>query len=181
MRETEKCNHAPDPGHQNASYERAVLAVYRYAKQTAPLSARVEDNVAITRAWNEALNAHDIETIISCFDPTIEFHSTFAAISSAVYRGHDGMRRWFQDLEDAWGEDLHSEIEAIFDLGEDTLLVYYLLHGRGRQSGAEVALPAAAVVRTSDGLIVYLKAYAHREDAFRDLGLSETELEPISP
>jgi hypothetical protein len=29
--------------------------------------------------------------------------------------------------------------------------------------------------------VVYFKAYAHREDALRDLGLSEDALEPIAP
>jgi hypothetical protein len=42
----------------------------------------------------------------------------------------------------------------------------------GRQTGADVALPAAAVVaRRRDGLVVYFKAYLKREDA----------LEPIVP
>jgi hypothetical protein len=35
--------------------------------------------------------------------------------------------------------------------------------------------------RFRDGLIVYLKGYAHREDALRDLGVSEGALEPIDP
>ena len=32
-----------------------------------------------------------------------------------------------------------------------------------------------------DGLIVHLKAYAHREDTLRDLGVTDDELEPIEP
>lgn len=32
-----------------------------------------------------------------------------------------------------------------------------------------------------DGLGVYLKVYTHREDALRDLGISEDELQPIDP
>jgi len=41
------------------------------------------------------------------------------------------------------------------------------------------------VARWRDGLLVYIKAYvkayASREDALRDLGVSEDELEPIRP
>lgn len=55
------------------------------------------------------------------------------------------------------------------------------MHGRGKQSGAEVALPGAGLFTWRDGLIVYLKAYAHREDALSDLGMSEEELKPIAP
>jgi predicted aspartyl protease len=46
---------------------------------------------------------------------------------------------------------------AYFDLGEHTL-TFNVVHARGRQRGAEVALPAAQLVRWRDGLIVYVKA-----------------------
>jgi ketosteroid isomerase-like protein len=136
--------------------------------------------IALARTFTEALNARDIEALISCCNPHIEFHSTFAAVGGAVYQGHEGMRRWFQDLEDAWGKDLQSEIEAFFDPGGGALLVFYVLRGRGRQSGAEVTLPAASVLKARDGLIIYFKAYVHREDAFRELGVTEDALEPIA-
>ena len=77
----------------------------------------------------------------------------------------------FRDFEDVWGNDFQIEPEVYFDLGEQTLL-FYVLHGRGKQSGADVALPTAVVARwRDDGLCVYFKAYADREDALRDLGV----------
>ncbi len=142
------------------------------------MSAR---NVEIARAFTEAFNAHDIEALISCCDPSIEFDSTFAAVGGAVYHGHDGMRAWHRDLEEAWGGEIRSEPEAFFDLGEQTL-TYTMLHGRGKQSGAEVTLPLAAVSKSArGGLIVFYKAYIHREDALTALGISEDELQPIAP
>jgi hypothetical protein len=78
------------------------------------------------------------------------------------------------------GGVIRVEPEAFFDLGEHTLFLY-VLHGRGRHSGVEVAMPSALVARWRDGLIVYLKAYAHREDALSDLGVGEDALEPIDP
>jgi hypothetical protein len=102
-------------------------------------------------------------------------------VGSSVYHGHDGARRWHQDLTDAWGEEIRVEPETYFDLGEQTLL-FYVLHGRGRQSGAEVAIRNAAhVFRWRDGLIVYWKGYVERQDALRDLGIAEDALEPIAP
>ena len=139
-----------------------------------------EKDVELARAFTDAFNAHDIDTLISCCDPQIEFHSTFAAVGGAVYHGHDGMRRWHRDLEEAWENEIRSEPEAFFDLGEHTL-TFTVLHGRGRQSGADVVLPMAAVTRSRDGLFVYYKAYIHREDALMELGVSEDALEPIAP
>jgi ketosteroid isomerase-like protein len=139
-----------------------------------------EESVQIARAFTEAFNRRDIEALVSHCDPQIEFHSTFAAVGGAVYHGHDGMRRFIRDLDEAWGGEIRSEPEAYFDLGEHTL-TFTVLHGRGRESGAEVVLPIAVVSRLRDGLFVYYRAYVHREDALRDLGVTEDALEPIAP
>jgi hypothetical protein len=79
----------------------------------------------------------------------------------------------------AMAREIRAELEAFFDLGDD-ILTFAVLRGRGRQSGVQVALPAI-VTRVRDGLIVYHKGYAHREDALSDLGISEQALEPIAP
>ena len=140
-----------------------------------------DENVELLRRWIEAFNAREIDAIIARCDPSIELHSVFAAAGGAVYTGHDGLRRWQRDLEDAWGEGIRVEPEASYvDLGERTL-VFYVLHGRGKHSGVEVTMPVATVFRWRGGLIVYFKGYTHREDALNDLGVSEDELEPIEP
>jgi ketosteroid isomerase-like protein len=139
-----------------------------------------QENVEALRRWIEAFNARDIEAIVAHCDPSIELHSVFAAVGGAVYRGHEGLRRWQRDFEDAWGEEIRVEPEAYFHLRERTL-IFYVLHGRGKHSGVEVAMPVATVFRWRDGLIVYFKGYADREDALSDLGVSQDELEPIDP
>jgi ketosteroid isomerase-like protein len=139
-----------------------------------------ESNVERNRSVIEAFNARDIERYLAFCDPSIEWHSTFAAVGGAVYHGHDGVRRWHRDLEDTWGEEIRIEPEAFFDVGEHALM-FGVLHGRGRESGANVAMPYATVARWRDDLMIYAKGYAHREDALRDLGVSEDELERIEP
>jgi SnoaL-like domain len=139
-----------------------------------------QENVELLRGVVEAFNARDVEAYIAYCDPSIELHSAFAAVGGAVYHGHDGMRRWQRDFEDAWGEEIRIEPDAYFDLGEHTL-AFYVLQGRGRHSGAEVAMPNAVVVRWRENLMVYFKAYLQREDALSDLGVTEDALEPIEP
>jgi len=136
--------------------------------------------VELVRRLVEAYNAHDVEAFIALSDPSIEGHSVFAAVGGAVYHGHDGLRRFFRDARDAWGDEIRMEPEAYFDLGESTLL-FLVLHGHGRESGADVAMPVAQLGRWRDGLLVYFKGYADREEALGDLGVSEDELEPIDP
>jgi ketosteroid isomerase-like protein len=139
-----------------------------------------DQNVELHRRLYEAFNARDIDSLIALCDPGITVQSAFAAVSGTVYHGHDGVRSWQGDLAEAWGGDIRVEAEAYFDLGEHAL-AFDVLHGRGRHSGAEVALPAAAVTRWRDRQCVYFKAYAHREEALGDLGVSEDALEPIAP
>jgi ketosteroid isomerase-like protein len=139
-----------------------------------------QENVKLHRRLVEAFNKHDVEAFIACLDPNVEYHSVMTVPGGAVYHGHDGVRRYFGDFKDAWGDEFRVEPEAFFDLGERTLL-FYLLHGRGQHSGAEVAMPGAQVCRWRDGLIVYGKLYVRREDALSDLGVSEDELERIDP
>jgi hypothetical protein len=139
-----------------------------------------EDNVQLHRRLVEAYNSQDIEAIIACLDPGVELHPVFAAAGGAVYHGHDGVRSWRRDQEDAFGDELRVQPEAYFDLGEHTLL-FYMLRGRGRQSGADVAMPLAQVCRWRDGVGVYSKLYASREEPLKDLGVSEDALEPIDP
>jgi ketosteroid isomerase-like protein len=139
-----------------------------------------EQNVELARRYAEAFNARDIDAMIAFFDPDIEYHSTFAAVGGAVYHGHAELHSFQSDLQDAWGDEIRMEPEAYFDLGDQTL-AFYVTHGRGKHSGAEVTMLGAAVVRWRDGLMVYFKGYAQREDALRDLGVSEAELEPIAP
>jgi ketosteroid isomerase-like protein len=139
----------------------------------------MSQNVDRLRRVIVEFNARDIEAWIAYHDPRVEFHTAFAP-AGGVYHGHAGLRTFFRDLEDAWGDELRLEPEAYFDLGEHTL-VFSVLRGRGRHSGVELTRPATQLMRWRDGLVVYFKSYTNREDALRDLGVSEDTLEPIDP
>jgi ketosteroid isomerase-like protein len=139
-----------------------------------------QENVEVVRMFTVAFNAGDIDAVVACCNPNVEFHSTFAAVGGGVYHGHDGIRKWYRDLKEIWGEELRSDLETLFEVGE-SMLVFTVLRGRGQQSGVDVELPAAMVVRLRDGLLVNLKGYSHREDALKDLNVAADALEPISP
>jgi ketosteroid isomerase-like protein len=138
-----------------------------------------ERNVELHRRLLEAFNNRDAESMVACSDPDIEYHPLLSGIATSVYRGHEGIRTWLAQVDDVW-EVLRAEAEAYFDLGERTLL-FYVLAGRGQHSGAEVAVAGAQVWRWRDGLGVYGKQYARREEALMDLGVPEDALEPIAP
>ena len=139
-----------------------------------------EQSVELHRRIYRELNAPDVDALVALCDPSIEIHSVFAAVGGAVYHGHDGVRRWQQDLQESWEGEFRVEPEAFFDLGDHTL-VFGVLHGRGGQSGAEVAMPATGLAEWRNGLCISHKAYADRDVALREAGVTEDALEPIDP
>jgi ketosteroid isomerase-like protein len=139
-----------------------------------------EENIDLHRRQVRLFNASDVEAFIAGLDPGVVYHSVITVPGGTAYRGHDGVRRYFKDFEDAWGDEFRAEPEAFFDLGDRTLM-FYVVRGRGQQSGADVEMPGAQVCTWRDGLMVYGKTYLAREDALRDLGVSADGLEPIAP
>jgi hypothetical protein len=138
------------------------------------------ENVELHRRANDAFNSRDVEAYITYCDPQIELHSAVTVPGGGVYYGHEGVRRWHRDIADAFGDDIRVEPEAYFDLGDHTI-TFHSLRGRGQQSGADVATPAAHLCQWRAGLMIYFKGYVQREDAFSDLGVSGDALEPIAP
>jgi ketosteroid isomerase-like protein len=139
-----------------------------------------KQNIELHRRANEAFNTRDVETYLAFCDPQIELHTAVTGPGAAVYHGHDGVRRWHTEIADAFGGEIRVEPEAFFDVGEHTIS-FHVLHGRGQQSGADVATPAAHLCRWHEGRIVYFKGYLRREDAFTDLGISIEAVEEIAP
>ena len=168
-------------------HERAILGRWRIRRRRSRrtllnnrCSLLSERNVELHRRLYEAFNARDIDSLVALCDPRVAVQSAFAAVSGTVYQGHDGVRRWQRDLAEAWGDKIRVEAEAYYDLAEQTL-AFDVLHGRGQASGAGVSLPGAGITRWRDGRCVYFKAYASRQEALGDLGVSEDALEPIAP
>jgi hypothetical protein len=129
-----------------------------------------QENVARHRRTTDLFNARDIDRTVALSDASVELHA-MPAPRGSVYHGHDGLRTWHRDLEEAWGDGIRADPKAYFDLGEHTA-AFFVLHARGGQSGAEVTMRSASVVRWQNGLAVYVKLYPNWEDAIADLGIS---------
>jgi hypothetical protein len=58
-------------------------------------SSMASADVEGTRRWLDAYNARDIDAFVAYCDPSVEFHSLFAAVGGvSLYRGHEGVRGW---------------------------------------------------------------------------------------
>ena len=91
-------------------------------------------------------------------DPAVEVHPlTGAMLEGVSYRGHEGMRQWFEDVAEYW-ESMWVEAYQFLD-AEQAVVVVGRVHGRGKRSGVAIEAPAAWVFHLRDARLTYLRLY----------------------
>jgi uncharacterized protein len=88
-----------------------------------------------------------------------------------IYRGHEGLRRFFRERYEAW-EEIEDHCEELIDAGEQVISVT-TTRGRGRSSGVEVEGANASIWTVRDGKIVRVVWFGRRDEALEAAGLSE--------
>ena len=127
-----------------------------------------ERDVEVVRSGLEAFNRRDLEAVIEMTDPDAEFIPLRSLLEGTPYRGHDGVRKFFEDLAEEW-DDLRIEGDEWRDLGDRVLVIGHF-RARGRGSGVELHSPAAWLVSVRDGKFAYLRAYSNLDEAEREAG-----------
>ena len=116
-----------------------------------------------------AFNSGDIDGMLVPIHPEVEFEPLKAVLEGSVYRGHEGFRRWLEDMAEDWGEFTIDVID-IRPLDDDRVLVEARLHARSRASGVELEGAGAWLCDLRDGLIVRLRFYRDAETALEAAG-----------
>jgi len=119
----------------------------------------------------EALNGRDLDAFLALADPDGEFipHS---AVMEGSYQGHDGLRRWWQDLFGVF-PDWSVRVEEVRDLGDLTLATLNV-RGRGSESGTPVAQAIWSLAEWNvAGKLVRVSNHASEAEALEAVGLRE--------
>ncbi len=119
----------------------------------------------VVEAWND----RDAERFLEVCHPEIEFRSRLTEVEGGVYRGHEGMRSYFADLEETFGE-IRMEVEAIEERG-DWVVATLAQRGTGRASGAEVEWKVCQAARIEDGLVIETVSERTEQQALAAAGL----------
>lgn len=111
------------------------------------------ENIEVVKRIFDAAARRDTAAVLAGYDRDVEVDFTGAPqagmIGGHVYRGHDGLRRWFREWHTAWA-DVHDDVEELIDAGAHVISVV-TQHGRGRASGVEVEQRHLAGVWTLQG------------------------------
>jgi ketosteroid isomerase-like protein len=125
-----------------------------------------------------AFNTEGTEALLPYVHPEAEF-STPPELSSEpdTYRGHEGVRRYFDSFFDAMDE-IRIEPVELHERG-DRVVVEFVLRARGKSTGIEAEQRAFAVVEMREGMIFSISIHATREAAEDDAaGASGSEPSP---
>jgi ketosteroid isomerase-like protein len=130
-----------------------------------------EANVELARRAFQAFADRDVETLLEVLDESIEFLPVTANLTTGgvPYRGHDGIRSYFDDVARVWSE-LRVYPSDYRDLG-DTVVALGRMHGRG--GGMIIDRPTGWIWTMRDGRIVTGQVYATHEEALDAAGLSD--------
>ena len=123
----------------------------------------------------DAFNRRDWDALLEGLDPEVEWHGARDIPwegEAAVYRGHEDVRQWFEELEEVF-PDVHSEFPEIRDLG-DRIVAIGKIGTRGAVSGAATeSRPVAYVIDYENGKATRIWSYMDPAEALAAVGLSE--------
>jgi ketosteroid isomerase-like protein len=132
-------------------------------------SDRMCQNVELVKRSFEAMSAWDVDALLRLYDVDVEFMPlTGTRVESGGYRGHEGVRRYFDEAGELW-DVLEPEGHEYRDLG-DRVLVAGRCRVRGRASGAESHPACAWVIGVRDGTIVSHRTCATFDEALQIAG-----------
>ena len=119
----------------------------------------------------EAFNRRDLESLLKEFDPEVEWYPQVAGLGREMYRGAEGIRELFADLEETI-PDVFFEVSEIRDLG-DRLVSFGRIRAHGSESGAPTEVPYSQLVHFKDGKVTVLRTFLDHKEALEAAGLRE--------
>jgi ketosteroid isomerase-like protein len=128
-------------------------------------------NVEIVREAFEAFNSGEMRRILALAHP--DFEAIVPPELSAepdTYRGHDGIRRYFQSFQDAMDE-IRFQPERFWCAGQSVVTVVRVT-AKGRQTAIPVEQRIAQVWTIRDGKALRVRTHASLSEALEAVGLS---------
>ena len=128
------------------------------------------DNVTIIRRASEAFRRDGIEGIMPFLHEDVEWRNPEESPIAGVWHGHDGVRAWYAQASDAFG-DMRFSPDEFHEVLDDRVLVLLRFGLRGSASEVDIEVPFAWVVDLRDGRATSLRMYSDQQKAREAVGL----------
>jgi ketosteroid isomerase-like protein len=123
---------------------------------------------ALADSAYEALNSGDLDALLALVDADVEFTSMVAEAEGATYRGHDGVRTWWQTVYEAF-EEPRWELLEFRESGERAVLKFRVTATLG---GGQVAQTIWQASRVRHGKVCWWAFFRTEQEALEAAGLS---------
>jgi ketosteroid isomerase-like protein len=128
-----------------------------------------QENVEIVRRAHEALNAGNIDELVTLCHHDFQLDMSDRVFNPATYQGHDGIRQFYSEVQEVW-ERYVWEPEEMRDEG-DVVVALLRTEGRGRESGVEIDRKTAMIWSLRDGKALWLRFYREPDRALEAVRL----------
>jgi ketosteroid isomerase-like protein len=128
----------------------------------------LEGNVEAIRRGYEHFNREG-RPDLSQFDPDAELDARGRVFDPAVYRGHEEITRYFDQLDEVWERQVLEPLEIVEV--DDKVVVPVRITTLGKGSGAETTSEAAHLWTIRDGKVLRLQIFQTPAEAFEAAGL----------
>ena len=127
------------------------------------------ENLEIVQRGFDAFNETGVEGILPFIDP--EFEATTPpnlASEPDTYRGHDGIRRWFDSFDEVM-EEIRWDAHGYQQVG-DQVVVEFTLRARGKTTGLDFGQEAVMVWSLRDGKAIRVELFETLDEALAAAG-----------
>jgi ketosteroid isomerase-like protein len=130
-----------------------------------------QDTRALTVRVIDAVNERDLDAYLGLMHDDVEAITRLVSIEG-VYRGHDGIRRWWANVLNTW-PDFRIELAELEVLEDDLMLGTLNLHGVAASSGLPSEWTVFSPGRWRAGKCVWWGSFATRAEALAAIGVPE--------
>jgi ketosteroid isomerase-like protein len=127
------------------------------------------ENLKIVRRAFDELLRREYEGGV--WDPEVEINNAAGWVIETDYHGHAGLRRWWEDLAEAF-DDFGLELDEVIEIDDDRVLTTQRFVGHFRSTDIEFDGPWASILWIRDGRIVRAQGHLSKRRAMRAAGLA---------
>ena len=137
------------------------------------------ERIDVVSEGYDGWNRRDFDAMVRRMAPDVVWRTArvFPGLKP-VYHGHDGVRRFWDSMQEAW--DVIEILPERFIEHDDKVLADIHFHAKGRESGAEVKMDWLHVFSFERDSVVQVCGYQSIEEALAAEGLPADAMKGVS-